>query len=248
MTAVRLGSAVLLFAILVAAGAPLLADLQHVYAASGQNPIVTGTLSSVDFYAPIKASVIVSVLATLLALLWSSVPAWLLASMPAKAILAALAFPVLIPPIVVAYSFAVGIRLLGLQPSLATLVVALSFLTTPVCIFVLRHGFQTLDADTLAAGRNLGVGRSRLFRFVVVPHVAKSVALGLFAGMTLCWSDFYFSWFLGGLNQTISTKVYSAASTSITPQIVVLASIGALIAAVLVFAALQYSTVTERDQ
>jgi molybdate transport system permease protein len=184
-------------------------------------------LTAPDSLLALRLSLIASLSATALAVLFGLPLAWVLArfAFPGRTLLRALVtLPMVLPPVVggVALLLAFGRRgLLG--PALAAVGIHLPFTTAgavlaetlvamPFLVITVEAGLRGLDTRYEEAARTLGAGRWYLFRRVTLPLLAPS----LFAGAVLCWAralgefgaTITFAGNFPGTTQTLPLAVY----------------------------------------
>lgn len=175
-------------------------------------------------------SLIVSLSATALALLFGIPLAWIYAraSFPGRGVLRALTtLPMVLPPVVggVALLLALGRRgLIGrfldstfglrLPFTTAGAVLAATFVAMPFLVLTVEAGLRSMEIRYEDAARTLGAGRWTVFRRVTLPLVRPSI----FAGAVLCWAralgefgaTITFAGNLPGRTQTLPLAVYIA--------------------------------------
>lgn len=176
----------------------------------------------------LRLSVICSVAATLLAVLFGLPLAWLLArtSIPGRPLIRALVLlPMVLPPVVggVALRSAfsrqglLGAPLydhLGVQLTFTTLAVVLAeaFVAMPFLVVTVEAGLRSVDRRFEDAAATLGAGRARVAREVTLPLIAPS----LIAGTVLAWAralgefgaTITFAGNIEGRTQTLPLAVY----------------------------------------
>ena len=187
-------------------------------------------------------STLVVISSSVLAVSWAMASAWFLLNRLNKTTFTLLLIPIILPPIVSSYSFAIIANLLNIRLSIWVMIFGHAFLGFPISVFVIRHGLSILDQEQIMAARNLGINWIYIQKNIVLPHLKRWVALAIIAVMLISWGDFYYSWFLGGLNQTISTAIFSSVNTSITEQTLILGITGGLVGITLIVLALHLST------
>ena len=205
----------------------------------------------------IRLSLITTLGTLLLTLAFGLPAAWVLARwrVPGRGLIeAALALPMVLPPVVagVALLVTVGARgtmgpalhAIGLRLPFTTLAVVLAqtFVAAPFFITSARAGFQALDPGWEEAARALGASRGYAFWRVVVPLTAPA----LVAGLGLTWAralgefgaTITFAGNLMGVTQTMPLAVYLQLEQSDLDSAVLL-SLVLLMVSVLVLASLR---------
>lgn len=175
-------------------------------------------------------SLVTSLLATAMSLIFGVPLAWILARrvFPGRRLLRAVTtLPMVLPPVVggVALLFAFGRRgMLGgwldstlgvrLPFSTAGAVMAEAFVAMPFLIITLEAAFRGMDRRYEDAARTLGARRATVFRRVTLPLVAPALT----AGTVLCWAralgefgaTITFAGNFPGTTQTMPLAVYLA--------------------------------------
>ena len=200
-------------------------------------------LSSPEALTALRLSFVISIAATVLALLLGVPLAWVYAraTFPGRDVVRALTtLPMILPPVVggVALLFAFGRRglfgealdaLFGIRLPFTTAgaVLAATFVAMPFLVLTVEAGLRSMDRRYEDAARTLGAGRWLVFRRVTLPLIAPSV----FAGAVLCWAralgefgaTITFAGNLPGTTQTLPLAVYIALETR--PEVAVMLSL-----------------------
>jgi molybdate transport system permease protein len=178
----------------------------------------------------IRLSVVCSLWATALSIVFGVPLAWMLARVrfPGRALLRALVvLPMVLPPVVggvaLLYTFQRNGGLLGewlydwfgvqLTFSTAGAVLAETFVAMPFLVITVEAGLRTMDARYEDAAATLGAGRWTVFRRVTLPLVAPA----LYAGAALAWARA-----LGEFGATITFAGNIQGRTQTTPLAVYL--------------------------
>lgn len=157
-------------------------------------------LGSSGSRAALRLSIVCSLWATALALLFGVPIAWVLARVPFRGrgvVRALCTLSMVLPPVVagVALFYALGRRgLVGqyldrwfgftLPFTRTGVIVAQAFVAMPFLVLTVESSFRQLDARYEDAARTLGAGRWYTFRRVVLPGIRP----GLVAGAVLAWA------------------------------------------------------------
>jgi len=181
----------------------------------------------------LRLSLIVSLAATALSLLFGVPLAWILAraSFPGRSVLRALVIlPLVLPPVVggIALLTALGrsgviggwLRdTFGIQLTFTTwgAIIATTFVAMPLVVLASEAGFRSLDPRFEGAAATLGARPWTTLRRVVLPMVAPQIA----AGAVLAWAralgefgaTITFAGNLAGRTQTLPLAVYQARQT-----------------------------------
>ena len=180
-----------------------------------------------------RLSVVVSVGATVLSVLFGVPLAWVLArgSFPGRSVLrAVVVLPLVLPPVVggLGLLFALGRsgvvgrwlhEALGIQLTFTTwgAIVAATFVSMPLVVIATEAGLRSIDPRFELAAATLGARPSRAMWRVVLPMLAPQVA----AGAVLAWAralgefgaTITFAGNLAGRTQTLPLAVYQARQT-----------------------------------
>jgi molybdate transport system permease protein len=191
----------------------------------------------------LRLSLFVSVVATMLAVVFGVPLAWIYARVPfpgRDVVRALTTLPMILPPIVggVALLFAFGRTGLvgqfldaglGLRLAFTTTgaILAAAFVATPFLVLTVEAGLRSMDRRYEEAARTLGATRWVVFRRVTLPLIAPS----LFAGAVLSWArglgefgaTITFAGNLPGTTQTLPLAVLIALETR--PEVAVMLSL-----------------------
>jgi len=201
-----------------------------------------GDLTTPEALTALRLSFVVSVAATLLALLLGVPLAWIYARVPFRGrdvVRALTTLPMILPPVVggVALLFAFGRRglfgpaldAIGIRLPFTTFgaILAGTFVAMPFLVLTVEAGLRSMDRRYEDAARTLGAGRWLVFRRVTLPLIAPSV----YAGAVLCWAralgefgaTITFAGNLPGTTQTLPLAVYIALETR--PEVAIMLSL-----------------------
>jgi molybdate transport system permease protein len=201
-----------------------------------------GDLTTPEALTALRLSFVVSVAATLLALLLGVPLAWIYARVPFRGrdvVRALTTLPMILPPVVggVALLFAFGRRglfgpaldAIGIRLPFTTFgaILAATFVAMPFLVLTVEAGLRSMDRRYEDAARTLGAGRWLVFRRVTLPLIAPSV----YAGAVLSWAralgefgaTITFAGNLPGTTQTLPLAVYIALETR--PEVAIMLSL-----------------------
>ncbi len=197
-------------------------------------------------------SVIASLSATVLALLFGFPLAWLLARIDfrGKALLRGVTtLPMVLPPVVggIALLLAYGRRgIIGMPLDTLTgitlpftfpgVIVAESFVAMPFFVITVEAGLRSMNVRLEDAARSLGAGRLMVFRRVTLPLIAPA----LVAGAVLTWSralgefgaTITFAGNLPGVTQTAPLAIYISQSSGRMDEAIALSLVIAVVSLV----------------
>lgn len=206
-----------------------------------------GDLTAPGVLTALRLSLVCSVGALCLSLVFGVPLAWLLARIPFRGrdlVRAMVLLPMVLPPVVggVALLLAFGRNGLAgqwldswfgvtLPFSTAGVILAETFVAMPFLVITVEAGIRAMDRRYEDAAATLGAGRWRTFRLVTLPLIAPALA----AGSALCWAralgefgaTITFAGNLPGTTQTMPLAVYLAlqnnTDAAITLSLVMLA-------------------------
>jgi molybdate transport system permease protein len=205
----------------------------------------------------LQLSALVSVAATVLAVVFGVPLAWVYARVPFRGrdvVRALTTLPMILPPIVggVALLFAFGRTGLvgqfldaglGLRIAFTTTgaILAAAFVATPFLVLSVEAGLRSMDRRYEDAARTLGATRWLVFRRVTLPLIAPS----LFAGAVLAWArglgefgaTITFAGNVPGTTQTLPLAVLIALETR--PEVAVMLSLLLLAISLVILIALR---------
>ncbi|HYM51200.1 MAG TPA: ABC transporter permease [Candidatus Limnocylindrales bacterium] len=201
----------------------------------------------------IRLSLVTTVGTLVLTVLFGLPAAWALARwrVPGRPVIeAALALPMVLPPVVAGVALLVTVGANGtfggvlrgagirLTFTLVAVVLAQTFVSAPFFITSARAGFEALDSGWEETARSLGASRTYAFWRVVVPLTAPA----LVAGLGLTWAralgefgaTITFAGNLMGVTQTMPLAVFVSAESDLRAAITLAVILLALAFAVLV--------------
>jgi len=215
-----------------------------------------GSLASADTLDALRLSLIASLAATAVALVFGVPLAWIYARVefPGRSVLRALTtLPMVLPPVVggIALLLAFGRRgLLGgwlydtfgitFPFTTAGVVMAETFVAMPFLVLTVEAGLRSMDRRFEDAARTLGASRWTVFSRVTMPLIAPS----LLAGAVLCWAralgefgaTITFAGNFPGVTQTMPLAVYLLLNSTNTESSYVLSLVLLLVSLVVLVA------------
>jgi molybdate transport system permease protein len=201
------------------------------------NPVVTDAL---------VVTAKTTVAAQLLVLLLGTPTAYLLASrrFRGRSLLVTLVeLPLVLPPAVAGLGLLVAFGRTGLLHTSipftqAAVVLAVSFVASPLYVRAAIAAFEAVDANVVDASRTLGAGPLRTFFRIVVPlagaGLAAGAALAFARGIGEFGATIMFAGSLQGRTQTLSLAVYSEFDQDFTVALAISALLVVVSAALLV--------------
>jgi trehalose/maltose transport system permease protein len=164
------------------------------------------------FLLPIRNSMIVATLTTLLAVPCATLCAYALARLPmrGKGLLLALLLAVsMFPQISIVAPLFLVLRAVGLLDTYPGLVLPYVTFTTPLAVWLLTGFFRQLPRDLEDAALVDGASRLRVIRDVVLPIAAPGLASTAILTFLYCWNEFLFalSFTLSPERQTVPVAI-----------------------------------------
>jgi len=188
------------------------------------------------FWPPIRLSLQVSLLASVIVLLLGLFAAWRMSrsAFPGKTLLeTAFLLPLVLPPTVVGFLLLVALgrrswigrlaEALWQAPivfSWGAAVIASVVVAFPLVYQTLKTGFAAVDRDLEDAARSIGANEWQLFRYVTFPLIAHSFATAYILGFARSLGEFGATLMIAGnipgRTQTVPTAIYVAVDSGDT--------------------------------
>jgi spermidine/putrescine transport system permease protein len=143
----------------------------------------------------------------------------------ARAALSALAFPIMLPPLVLALALATFYSSLGARFGLTTVITSHLVFTQPFVILIIYSRLATFDFAVVDAGRDLGASMARIFFSIILPVIRPTVIGAALIAMAVSLDDFVITFFTIGGGLTLPTLVWGMMRTSLDPSINALGSL-----------------------
>lgn len=170
-----------------------------------------------------KNSFIVGIATAVLATLLGTVGALgiFLGRFRGKAVLvAALSLPMVVPVVVTAIAVYFAFSLVGLNNTLAGLIVAHTVLSVPYVLITVLATLQTFDRNLLKAAATLGAPPHVAFRRVVLPLIAPGVATGALFAFATSFDELVVAIFVASPGQfTLPRQMYAGVREFLSPTI-----------------------------
>ncbi|MGZ9584353.1 molybdate ABC transporter permease subunit [Paenibacillus marinisediminis] len=195
-----------------------------------------GVIDWQQFWSPIRLSVQVALLSSVLAILLGVAAAWWMSKRQFKGkvwIETLFMLPIVLPPTVIGFLLLVILGrnsafgrfldwLLG-APLIFTwwsAVIAAVVVAFPLVYQTMKTGFGAIDQDLLAAGRAIGANERQLFYYVVLPLTWRSFMTAYILGFTRSLGEFGATLMVAGnipgKTQTLPTAIYVAVDSGNT--------------------------------
>ena len=136
----------------------------------------------------------------------------------AQAIMAALALPLMLPPLFLGVMLLVWYIFLGLRLGLVTVVLSHLLFALPFVIIVVYARLASFDMRIVEAARDLGASPLKAFFTVTLPVIRPVVIGAGLMAVALSIDDFILTSFTIGGGNTLPILVMSSLRTSVTPM------------------------------
>ncbi len=137
-----------------------------------------------------------------------------------RATQALLYLPVIIPEVVLGAALVTFFGTIGMQLSIATVVIAHVVFSIPYVAIVVRARLAGLDPALEEAARDLGAGPFETFRRVTLPLAAPGIVAAALLVFTLSIDDYVITSFVAGVGATtLPLYIYSMLKVGVTPEV-----------------------------
>jgi spermidine/putrescine transport system permease protein len=137
-----------------------------------------------------------------------------------RATQALLYLPVIIPEVVLGAALVTFFGTIGMQLSIATVVIAHIVFSVSYVAIVVRARLAGLDPALEEAARDLGAGPFETFRRVTLPLAAPGIAAAALLVFTLSIDDYVITSFVAGVGATtLPLYIYSMLKVGVTPEV-----------------------------
>lgn len=142
--------------------------------------------------------------------------------------------PPCIPLIVLALTFLIYFRELGISKTLGAVVVAHVVISCPFAFGVMRLRLAALDPDLEKAAWNLGASEWMAIRTILLPQAMSASIAAFLLSMSVSWDEFTIAWFVSGLDITLPVYLWNSFQGQISAQINAIGSVAFLVSILLV--------------
>lgn len=130
------------------------------------------------------------------------------------------------PDIVLAITFLVLFVAIGIPPGFWTLWLAHTTFCLPFAVITVYAQLKGIDEHLLEAARDLGASEQRVFRHIILPLLAPSMAASWLLCFTLSLDDVIISSFVTGPQyDVLPVRVFSMVKVGVSPEVNVLAAL-----------------------
>jgi spermidine/putrescine transport system permease protein len=173
------------------------------------------------FTPALENSLLVGLAVGLIASLIGTMAALGLACLPrrqAQIVMAALALPLMLPPLFLAVMLLVWYLFLDLALGLRTVVLSHLLFTLPFVVIVVYARLSSFDFKTIEAARDLGASPLKALLDIMLPMIRPVVIGAALMAIALSIDDFILTSFTIGGGNTLPILVMSTLRTSVTPM------------------------------
>ena len=164
-----------------------------------------------------------------------------------SAVSALLLSPLVIPYVVFGISLLLFFHAAGIPRSILTVVIGHVVISLPYTILVLVPRLDQIDATLEEAAHDLGAGRFRTFRSIVLPLILPAVVSALLIAFTTSFDEYAVASFVVGTRATFPIYLYGALRfPSRLPQVIAVAVVVMIVSLVVVVSAEIGRRVAER--
>lgn len=148
-------------------------------------------------------------------------------------LLAVLALPAMVPPLVVAIGLVVlWVRVLGAPLGVPVVILGHVLLTQPFVALILAARLASFDRTAIEAARDLGATEAQIFLRVTLPQIASAIVGAALIAFALSLDEFVVTLFTIGSGNTLSTFVWGKMRTALDPSINAIATLVLLLTTV----------------
>jgi spermidine/putrescine transport system permease protein len=180
----------------------------------------------------LSVGLLASIIGTMAALGLACLPA-----RRAQLMMAALALPLMLPPLFIAVMLLVWYLFLKLQLGLGTVVLSHLLFTLPFVVLVVYARLTSFDFRVVESARDLGASPLRAFFTVTLPIIRPTVVGAALIAVALSIDDFVITFFTISGGVTLPTFVWAMIRTALTPAanavgtLILLTTVGATLIA-----------------
>jgi spermidine/putrescine transport system permease protein len=163
------------------------------------------------------------------------------------AVSALLLSPLVIPYVVFGISLLLLFHTIGLPRSLLTVVIGHIVISLPYTILVLLPRLEQIDRSLEEASYDLGAGRLRTFRSIVLPLIVPAIVSAFLIAVTVSFDEYAVASFVVGSRITFPIFLYAAVRfPSRLPEVIAVAVVVMTVSLIVVVAAELGRRVAER--
>ncbi|MDE1173148.1 MAG: ABC transporter permease [Parvibaculaceae bacterium] len=130
-----------------------------------------------------------------------------------------LAFPLMLPPLVLALALVTSFSWIGAPLGLWTVILSHLVFTQPFVILIVTAQMQGFDESLIECSRDLGASPWQSFSTIVLPIIRATLIGATLIAMSISLDDFVITFFTIGGGLTLSTLIWGMLRTSLDPSI-----------------------------
>lgn len=176
------------------------------------------------------------VVVTILAGIPLALAMWRLPHRIAAVLERAFLLPLIIPQIITGLALLVILNRVGVELSLATIVIGQAIVWMPIMVTVVYARLRRLGPELAQASRDLGAPPFATFFLVTLPNIKTSVIGAALLIFTLSFDELPVTFFLTGGDNTLPMHIWSMLRLGITPEINAVATITVGVSIILILA------------
>ncbi|KMW59373.1 ABC transporter permease protein [Candidatus Rhodobacter oscarellae] len=151
-----------------------------------------------------------------------------------RAIFLLLITPMIVPVILIAIGTFYAYGRMGMNNTIAGLVLAHAALALPLVIIVVTAGLRSYDLNQEQVARSLGATRSKAFFLITLPQIRFSVITAALLSFLTSFDEVIVAIFVsGGANATLTKHMFAALRDYIDPTIAAISTIMVILSSVL---------------
>ncbi|AHV98931.1 ABC transporter permease [Paenibacillus sabinae] len=181
-----------------------------------------GLFSNTELWVAAKNSLLVSLPATLCAIVFGTLAAYLFQRYRIRGgsfLQFLILLPYILPGIIIGTSLNLLFKFLQVDASLMTVIIGHITFITPVVMFLVMDRLKRFDRNLEFASMDLGASPMRTFLLITLPNIRSAVLAGALLGLTISFDEVIVSFFLIGTDNTLPMLIWSMIRHGYSPQI-----------------------------
>jgi spermidine/putrescine transport system permease protein len=169
-----------------------------------------------------KNSLLVSLPATLFAILFGTIAAFLFQRYRIRGgglLQFFILLPYILPGIIIGIALSLLFKFLNIDASLMTVVIGHITFITPLVMFLVMDRLKRLDRNLELASMDLGATPIKTFFLIVLPNIRMALLGGALLGLTISFDEIIVTFFLIGTDSTLPVQIWAMIRHGYTPQI-----------------------------
>jgi spermidine/putrescine transport system permease protein len=132
--------------------------------------------------------------------------------------------PLVTPGIISAISMRMFIRVIGVAPGPAAIVLSHATHAAPLVVIMVTSRLRAMPKSLVEAAWDLGANSRQTFVRVTLPYIAPAIFGAAMLALLSSFDDFLRSFFLGDYNPTLPVLIFARIRNGLSPQITALAT------------------------